>query len=87
MSELGQSGDITDEKDYMTLQEVAALLRFSPDTLRRHMRAGKLDEIEWVDFLENGKLRATTESVKAFEQNRRKATQGVYSQPLRKSRA
>lgn len=71
----GSETQVSDEMRYLTIREVARRLRFSVDTLRRHLIAGKLDEIVWHDFLKNGKFRATVESVEAFEKNRRIATQ------------
>lgn len=71
---------VFDEEEHLTISEVARRLRFSVDTLKRHMRAGKLRDIEWVDFLENGKLRATRRSVDSFISSRRMATKEIYNQ-------
>ena len=74
------------EADYLTFKEVAARLRFSTDTLRRHMINGKLDGVEWVDFFNNGKLRATRKSVDEFERVRLEATGKIYRQSIQNSR-
>jgi len=71
---------------YLTTKEVCFLLRVSRDTLRRRMIAGKLTAINWVDFFNDGKLRATRESVEAFIQDRHSETKKVYAKPLKKSR-
>lgn len=86
MNEPNEPVVASDDKEFLTMREVAMKLRFSPETLRRYMRAGKLTEIEWVDFLKNGKLRATAESVDNFILGRRQATQKIYSQSPTKSR-
>lgn len=83
----GAEGRVSDEAEYLTLREVARRLRFSTDTLRRHMIAGKLRDISWVDFLGNGKLRATRESVDAFISSRLAATEKIYSSSARNTRA
>lgn len=74
---------IYDESQFLTLQELARKLSFSIDTIRRHMRAGKLSQIEWVDLLQNGKLRATRESVDAFIEERLQATGKIMNQSPR----
>lgn len=80
MSDFPVSKDqVPDEERYLTIREVARRLRFSVDTLRRHLLAGKLKGIVWVDFLANGKLRATVESVEEFEKTRLAATEKIYS--------
>lgn len=70
---------VSDEERYLTIREVARRLRFSVDTLRRHLLADKLKGIVWVDFLGNGKLRATVDSVEEFEKTRIAATEKIYS--------
>lgn len=72
--------------EYLTLRELAHRFHCHPDTLRRHLIAGKLDGIEWVDFFKNGKLLATIKSVEAFESARREDTQRVYNQSIQNSR-
>ena len=75
----GSKDQSSDDDRYLTIREVARRLRFSTDTLRRHLLAGKLKQIVWVDFMGNGKLRATSESVEAFERSRIAATEKIYS--------
>jgi hypothetical protein len=60
----------TPGKEFMSMKEVGSELGCSKDTVRRYFIAGKLDEIVWVDFLKNGKLRASRASVKAFKAKR-----------------
>lgn len=63
----------------MKIREVAQRFRVSVDTIRRYIRNGKMKGIVWGDFLQNGKLLATTESVDEFERSRLAASQKIYS--------
>lgn len=71
---------IPDEQEFFSLKEIATKLNFSAETIRRHMKAGKLREIEWVDLLGNGKIRATRESVDRFIAHRISHTEKILSQ-------
>lgn len=71
---------------YLTRREVANRLRISVDTLKRYHIAGKLNGILWVDFFNDGKLRAESESVEAFIRLKVEATKSIYSRRLKKSR-
>jgi predicted site-specific integrase-resolvase len=62
------------ESPFMTMKQVAHEMGFSRDTIRRYFIAGKLREIKWADFLQNGSLRATRESVMAFKAKRMEET-------------
>lgn len=64
---------------YLKIGEVAKRFRVSVDTIRRHILKGKMKEIVWGDFLSNGKLLATRESVEEFEKARLAATEKIYS--------
>ena len=75
----------SNEDDYMTLKEVARRLRVSPDTVRRQRIAGKLDDVKWVDFFQNGRPKASRKSFDAFERSRLEATKRIYSQSAPKS--
>lgn len=75
----GEKDQISDDGRYMKIGEVAKRFRVSVDTIRRYIRKGKMKEIVWGDFLQNGKLLATAESVDEFEKNRLAASQKIYS--------
>ena len=78
---MNQSLEIQDP-EYMTIAEFARLCRCSKDTIRRKIAGGALREIDWVDFFDNGKLRATRESVERFLAKRHKKMEEVLGASL-----
>lgn len=83
---IGIRGETRKESDYYSLGQFARRLACSPDTVRRHRIAGKFDELEWVDFFGNGRVRVSKASAEAFISKRVEATRQVYSQSVQKSR-
>lgn len=81
-----EAGLPSTEHDYLTTKELSAKLRISKDTLKRHFIAGKLKDLEWVDFFGDGKLKVTRRSWEAFEQKRIAATHKTYTQSAPASR-
>lgn len=77
----------TQDPDYVTIAEFARITRYSPDTIRRRISKGDLREIDWVDFLGDGKLRATRESVNRFLEKCHRKMKKVLEAPLRARRA
>lgn len=74
----------TQEPEYMTIAEISRLFRCSPDTTRRRIAAGKLRDIEWVDFFGDGRLRATAESVKRYQKTCHDKMEKFMRLPLRR---